>query len=601
MCKKQHIITLILILALLTLNNIHFSNQQPTPHPVHNINTGLSYSTIQAAINAQETLNGHKIYVEAGTYIENLVINKSISLIGENKQNTIINGNHTQNVIYVTATNVKIENFTIKNSGFGYSAVHLSHTYECNITNNKLKNSYYGIQLYNSNKNLIYANFISNCQYGIHLYNSTNNNISTNTIQKNKNGIHLHTSHKNTIKHNNISSNIWNGIYLHSSTNNTITNNNLNLNKARGIRLHNSITNTLSYNSITKSHDGIHLYNSNNNKLLINTVLNNTDGIWLAYSNQNIIHANTISLNKQYGLRILNSTKNKIYHNNFINNTKKNVEPPSNTSILNTWDNMKEGNYWSDHIGIDNNKDGISDTPYKIDKRAWLGIYSQDSYPLMAPYQQFNIQIQNQTHPIQLISNSKATNIQHSSKNKENKTLTIKLTNTQKKGFTRICIPHKLVNPPYTVTINGANLIFNNTLHTNGTHTWIYTEYLNQANSSKIIITHTPSLIPQPPIWTQWTFWGMLTLMIIAVSLLRLSFKYKQTINKQQNLIQAYEEKLRKTSHLAIASTLFKEDVKKRKNKIAQFEKKYGMKIKPRNSIDNIIKSIKAKEKRKEE
>jgi len=75
LCKKQHIATLILILTLITLNNTNLSKPQPSPHPVHNINTGINYATIQAAINAPETLNGHIIYVEAGTYIEPLVIN----------------------------------------------------------------------------------------------------------------------------------------------------------------------------------------------------------------------------------------------------------------------------------------------------------------------------------------------------------------------------------------------------------------------------------------------------------------------------------------------------------------------------------------------
>ena len=50
---------------------------------VHNLDTGLDYETIQEAINANETIDGRTISVDAGTYYENIVINKSISLIGE--------------------------------------------------------------------------------------------------------------------------------------------------------------------------------------------------------------------------------------------------------------------------------------------------------------------------------------------------------------------------------------------------------------------------------------------------------------------------------------------------------------------------------------
>ncbi|MGB4849703.1 MAG: SprB repeat-containing protein, partial [Saprospiraceae bacterium] len=50
--------------------------------PVHNVNTGLNYCTIQAAINDPLTLNGHVINVDAGTYPENVTLNKSLTING---------------------------------------------------------------------------------------------------------------------------------------------------------------------------------------------------------------------------------------------------------------------------------------------------------------------------------------------------------------------------------------------------------------------------------------------------------------------------------------------------------------------------------------
>ena len=63
-----------------------------SPLPVHDINNGLGYETIQEAVDAPETLDGHTIFAEAGTYYENIVVNKPVSLFGENRDTTIIDG-----------------------------------------------------------------------------------------------------------------------------------------------------------------------------------------------------------------------------------------------------------------------------------------------------------------------------------------------------------------------------------------------------------------------------------------------------------------------------------------------------------------------------
>jgi len=73
-----------------------------------------NYSSIQSAIN--DASDGDIVFVYAGIYYENILIDKSISLIGEDKQTTIINGNFTNSAVLIENDDVLIEKFTITNA-----------------------------------------------------------------------------------------------------------------------------------------------------------------------------------------------------------------------------------------------------------------------------------------------------------------------------------------------------------------------------------------------------------------------------------------------------------------------------------------------------
>ena len=49
---------------------------------VTNTNTALTYATIQAAIDAEQTLDGHTLNISAGTYVENILVNKELTIQG---------------------------------------------------------------------------------------------------------------------------------------------------------------------------------------------------------------------------------------------------------------------------------------------------------------------------------------------------------------------------------------------------------------------------------------------------------------------------------------------------------------------------------------
>ncbi|RLF39897.1 MAG: hypothetical protein DRN12_06325, partial [Thermoplasmata archaeon] len=74
-----------------------------------------NYSTICDAIKAAS--DGDTVFVYNGIYHENLEIDKSLSLIGEDKNTTIIDGSNSGDVVHISASNVLINGFTIQNSG----------------------------------------------------------------------------------------------------------------------------------------------------------------------------------------------------------------------------------------------------------------------------------------------------------------------------------------------------------------------------------------------------------------------------------------------------------------------------------------------------
>lgn len=151
---------------------------------------------------------------------------------------------------------------------------------------------------------------------------------------------------------------------------------------------------------------------------------------------------------------------------------------------------------------------------------------------------------------------------------------------TEGKGFCRICIPHILIEPPYTVTIDYNPPLYNNTVRTNGTHTWLYFTYYHSEH--EVMIIHMP-ISPSEKIafWSEWWFWTIIALAVIVVVLLSLSIKQKKAI-------QAYERELR--SHLYRGRALFKADVKKRRAKIEEFKKKYNMEIRTADTLEDFFK-----------
>jgi len=328
----------------------------PLMNPV--IRVPQDHPTIQTAINTAAPKQ--IVSVSSGTYYETVFLNKSISLVGENRSNTVIDGNGAGKVITISANLTILRDLTIING------------------------SIYGIRLENSFNNTIVRNTISKTRWAISFYYSYNNTLTQNEFFENQGSLQImpqlpkyffqeidssnsvngkpiyywvsqhdkevpsdaglvaviNSTHI-LIKDLNLTSNSWgvlfvstnnsiiqnvtisksiDGIVLEFSYNNAISNNTLSNLGWFGISLYKSFNNTISSNNISENAYGIHISHSDNNTVIKNNVaFSYWAGIALdEYCNFNVVHKNVVTLNGRGGITLDDYCKNNTITENAI-------------------------------------------------------------------------------------------------------------------------------------------------------------------------------------------------------------------------------------------------------------------------------------------
>ncbi|HOO53398.1 MAG TPA: NosD domain-containing protein [Methanothrix sp.] len=367
------------------------------------------FESIQAAIDAASP--GDTIVVPSGTYYENVVVNKQLTLRGVGSP--IVDAGGVGSAITISADGCILEEFVARNSGDLDAGIDVTsndniitgnavngNSYGVRLdsssnntisSNSAINNTYNGLLLWSANSNIILKNEATGSIYdGILLWSANNNNVSGNTATGNdRSGIGIWSSSDNIITGNTAGNNNE-GICLIESSGNTVTGNTATDNSGFGIVLDSSSdNNNVSGNTASDNRDtGIYLNITSDNNIISGNTANGNDwdGIILSFSCGNTITGNTASGNSNYGIYLFSSNANTFYLNAFDNTN--NVWSDSS----NTWRSPEErtyqykgstytnytGNFWSDYDGSDYDGDGIGDSPYSIP-----GGSEKDDYPMM--------------------------------------------------------------------------------------------------------------------------------------------------------------------------------------------------------------------------
>lgn len=401
------------------------------------------WNTIQEAID--DAVDGDTVYVYNGTYYENIKVNKSLNLIGENRETTIIDGSVNKTVT-IFSNSIIFTEFTVQNEfvypwgGIGFYIFGNNHIIKNNIIqghdygikfdkssnsiiidNNSIFENHVGINTGCAQKIIIKNNRIyNNLDIGLWIVCSENLDVVENDF-KNGSGIFIDGNELDMYLHN-IEGNFvndkklcyyknMNGFEISSDFGQIILVNcqdvkidRVNIEKTDpAIEIAYSENIEILNSFFTDNKYGILMFDSSNCKIIDNTCINSDasgihlfnchnmllknnnlfNGFWgcYIYGNNNIIKKSKLNSNYYIGLEVSGSL-NQIYHNFFFNNGHS-----AYGYGMNQWDNGIYGNYWSDfeekypHAKKLSLK-GIWDTPYEIPGDG----DNQDNYPLLKPY-----------------------------------------------------------------------------------------------------------------------------------------------------------------------------------------------------------------------
>jgi nitrous oxidase accessory protein len=346
------------------------SDAAPPPGRLEGRPAAADLSPVQALVDRARP--GDRVVVAAGAYDGDLVIDRPLTLIGDNRP--LLRGSGRGSVIRVRAADVTIAGFDIDGGGGGdlgrdTSGIHVAGD-RVTVRNNAVRGSLFGIYLRESHDAVIEHNTIAGIPgrpagemgSGIHVWNSQRFRLTANEIVGTRDGFYIQSSSHGVVRSNRAHDLRYGLHYMFSDDN--MFEDNVFENGAAGAAL--MYSNRIRFRRNRFVHNrgfasvGLLLKACDDVVAEANLVADNARGIFLEGSYRNRFTGNLIA-KSDMALVIFDSSGGNVFAGNaFVGNLT-----PLSLSGKRT-DTRFDGNYWSDHGEPDLDGDGIADRPYRL-------------------------------------------------------------------------------------------------------------------------------------------------------------------------------------------------------------------------------------------
>lgn len=352
-------------------------------------NGGIS----QAIARAQP---GDTIVIPPGTFHEHLRIAKRVTLQGS--AGSILDGEGRGTVVRIEAAGVELRDLVVRGSGERYDSedagVRVEHAADVTLSNVHLEDVLFGVFAAQADRLILEDSFILGKDVpdvrrgdGIRLWYSSDCRISRNHVERSRDVVIWYSS--GTLVEDNVVRNGRYGLHYMYSDQNRFLGNLFEDNQV-GAAIMNSRGITLERNAFSFSSGpsayGLLVKDADDVFITGNRFVGNTTGLFFDGAPQSRggraeLHGNLIARNDVALALEPRSRGLRVWENAFIGNRTEVQMMGTGAVDGNQWAVGGRGNYWSDAVVYDPDRDGVSNVPYRVESTYEV---LSDRYPNLA-------------------------------------------------------------------------------------------------------------------------------------------------------------------------------------------------------------------------